>query len=223
MEQRQDRQMHGLRRHQRRRPQIDGVPEGHAVGDHGALGQARRAGGVHDGREVVVRDVDRIHLAGGLGNPSLVGRRPIVAVDVDEMRDAAARLQLGRGLGEFIVIDENLGARVVDDELQLRHRQPPVQRQENGAQPATGELQFEMVGGVGRQDADPVAALDAQAVAQVAGEPAYARTELHVAELPPRMQIDRRRAIRGIPRVMRQPIVRLHRHNACLPTRFRQA
>ena len=55
MEQRQDHELHGLRRDHRRDAEIDGVPEHHAVGDDRALGMPGGARGVHHHADVVVR------------------------------------------------------------------------------------------------------------------------------------------------------------------------
>ena len=55
MEQRQDHELHGLRRDQRRDAEVDGVPEHHAVGDDRALRMPGGARGVHHHADVVVR------------------------------------------------------------------------------------------------------------------------------------------------------------------------
>ena len=57
MEQRQHGEQHRRRRDIGGAAEIDAIPERHAMGDDRALGQAGRARGVHDGRDVVMRDV----------------------------------------------------------------------------------------------------------------------------------------------------------------------
>jgi hypothetical protein len=78
------------------------------------------------------------------------------------MRDAAEFLQLPRHGFEFMVMRQHDWRGVAEDEAQLVHGQPRIQRHENRSQPEAGGLHFQDLGGVGRQHGDPLAALDAQ-------------------------------------------------------------
>ena len=64
--------------------------------------------------------------------------------------------------GEFPLDDQHLGRGVAEDEHLLRHRQPPVQRQQQGAKPRAGIKQHQIIRMIEREDRDAVAAADAK-------------------------------------------------------------
>ena len=121
------------------------------------------------------------------------------------MGDAGERLQTGRDIGEFRAEDQCLGRRVVTDELQFRHRQPPVQRQKDGAEPLAGELDFEDVGIVVAQHRDPVARLYPQRV-KIQRQPGDAAVEAFIGEPPVRCEIVYCRALGRNAGVVRNPV-----------------
>jgi len=72
--------------------------------------------------------------------------------------------------------------------LQLRHGEPPIERQHDGAEPAAGELQFEVFGAVGCQQADTIALGDAEP-GKRGGQPIGATIDIGVGELPAGLQV----------------------------------
>ena len=137
------------------------------MGDHRALGVAGRARGVHDRADIIVRE---FHVGNGPAIEGLdhrligVGRRPDTRarVDAQQGRDAAAALQLLRGVCESHIVDQQLRRTVVEDVLELRDRQAPVQQHGDRAAAAAAELQVEEFDAVVRQQGHAVAAPDAQ-------------------------------------------------------------
>ena len=133
------------------------------------------------------------------GRPGCVENRPRIVVRGRHRPDIArigrglgrlevvAKTQLDRyvetvdRLGEIVLVDQHAGAAVVDDELQLRRRQPPVEGNENRREFRAREQRFEDVGGVAGQKRDPVARLDTL-VGQPVGEPAAPVIEFAVGE-----------------------------------------
>ena len=156
VEQRQHGEQHRRRRDIGGAAEIDAVPERHAVGDDGALGLARGARGVHDGRDVIERDdlgpVERLCSR----DRRLVGT---AGAEQQRGRDVAQFCDRQRDLGQFGVVDHQHRRGVADDELQLGHGEAGVQRQEHRADPPAGELHLQRIGRVQRQHRDPVAAL----------------------------------------------------------------
>ena len=125
----------------------------------------------------------------------LVGAVGPVVIDLEQVLRQLARL-----LGERLVVDQQLGRRIAQDVFELRHGEPPVERQHDGAQPPAGELELEVLGAVGREQGDAVAAADAQR-GQRRREPIRPRIELGIGELPRRLQVmdgERRRPAAGV-------------------------
>jgi len=135
--------------------QVDGLPEPHAVRDDRALGMARGARRIQNGRDIVVGQWFRYDIVRGGGEQRLV---PGVAREA--MRDPARRRQFRRRVRELRVVDQQDGGAIANDEAQLWHGQAPVHRNEYRAETAAGELDLEQIGGVVRQHRDPVAAFD---------------------------------------------------------------
>ncbi len=208
VKQRQHGQQHRRRRDVSGAAEIDAIPERHAVGDDRALGLACRARGVHDGRDVIEGNVfasiqrmcrcDRCFI-GAAGSEQQ--RRDHLAEFCDRQRH----------LGQIGVVDHHLRRRIADDELQLRHGEAGVERQEHGADPAAGELHFQRICRVQRQHRDPVAAHDFQPVAQMSGKPRNPRIELRVTKAALAREIDGRDLVRRPAAEMGDPVVMANR------------
>ena len=157
VEQRQHGEQHRSTARYRRAAEIDAIPERHAMGDDRALGLARRARRVHDGRDVIVRDV-----LGAVERLRCRDRRFIGAAGAEQQRgrNVAELCDRQRDLGQIGVVDHHLWRGIADDELQFGNGEAGVQRQEHGADPAAGELHFQRIGRVQRQHRDAVAACD---------------------------------------------------------------
>ena len=120
-------------------PDVDGVPEEHAVGDQGSLRMTGSPGRVEDRPRVVVRGSHRSDVARiGRG----FGRLEVAA---ETQLDGNVEM-FGR-LGEIVLVDQHARAAVVNDELQLGCRQPPVEGNENRREFGAGEQRFEDVCG----------------------------------------------------------------------------
>ena len=63
--------------------------------------------------------------------------------------------------GKSLLDDQHLDLGIAQNEHLLGHRQPPVERHQQRAEPGTGMEQHEIIGMIGGEDADPVAAPDA--------------------------------------------------------------
>ena len=91
---------------------------------------------------------------------------------------------------------------------QLGHRQSPVERQEDGAQPPAGELQLEDVGVVHAEHRHPVAACDPEGAGEPQGGARDALVERGIGEASAGSQIVRRFGARREARVMGDPVFR---------------
>ncbi len=155
VEQRQHREQHRSGRDISGAAEIDAVPERHAVGDDRALRQAGGARGVHDGRDVIERDVlecrDRLRRR----NAGLVGT---AGTELQRGADVAELRHRQRGLGEIVVVDHHDRRGIADDELQFGNGETIVERQEDRAEPEAGELHLQRIRRVERQHRDAVAA-----------------------------------------------------------------
>ena len=100
------------------------------------------------------------------------------------------------------------GSRILADELELGHRQSPVERQEDGAQPPAGELQLEDVGVVHAEDRHPVAARDPEGAGEPQGGARDALVERGIGEASAGGEIMRRFGARREARVMGDPVFR---------------
>ena len=183
VEQGEHHELHGLGRDQRRDAEVDAVPEHHPVGDNRALrvpGGPRR---VHHHADVVMRQGSGCRRRAGLGERALVGAVGALMVDFEQTGGEGTRLS-----GEGPIVDQQLGARIAQDVFQFRHREPPVERQHDGAQPAAGELQLEVFGAVRREQGDAVAPGDAPR-GKSRRQTADARIEVGIGERPCGMQI----------------------------------
>ena len=174
VEQRQHGEQHRRRRDIGGTAEVDAIPERHAVGDDRALGLAGRARGVHDGRDVIERDVfEAIERLRGCDR-RLIGT---ARSEQQRRRDVAEFCDRQRDLGQIGIVDHHLRRGIADDVLQFGNGEAGVQRQEHGADPETGELHLERIGRVQRQHRDAVAALDAESVAQMRGKARDPRVE----------------------------------------------
>ena len=184
--------------------EIDAIPECHAMGDDGALGLARGARGVHDGRDVIERHLLRpIQRRGGCDRRLIGAVRP----QSKRRRDLAQAADFAGDVGEIGVVDHQLRCGIGDDELQLRDGQTGIQRQEHRADTATGKLHLQRIGGVHGQHRDAVAARDSGRLAQIRGETGNARVELRVGEAPIAGEVDSRQFAGRPPGEMGDPVV----------------
>ena len=104
-------------------------------------------------------------------------------------------------------MDHQPGRGVADDVVQLGNGEAGVQRQEHRAQPPAGELHLQRIGRIQRKHGDPVAALDAEPVAQMRGEPGNAGIELRVGEPASAGEVDGRQFVRRPAAEMRDPVI----------------
>jgi hypothetical protein len=180
------------------------------MGDDRAFGLACRSGSVHDGRDVIERDlfasVERLRprdcsLIGAVRSEQQGG------FDVAEFRDVQ------RGLGEIGVVNHQRRRSVAGDELQLRNGQPRIERHEDRADPPAGELDLQRIGRVQRQHCDAVTARNIPPVAQMRGEAGDALIEFGIAEPAFARKIDDGRLVRRASAKMRYPVVMPNRHS----------
>ena len=177
MEQRQDHELHGLRRDQRRDAEVDGVPEHHAMGDDRALRMSGGARGVHDHADVVVRQRQRRRHRRARGQCALVGA---VGVLADRSRAGCCDSALAC-CAKLRSWTSSFGAA----SLRMYSSSGTVSRQLSGSMiapnRAAGELQLEVFRAVGRQQRHAVALGDALR-RQPAGELVGAPVQLGVGE-----------------------------------------
>jgi hypothetical protein len=181
MEDRQEHEVLRSRREPDRHRAVDGVEHAHPVGDLRALRPPRRAGRVHDRPRVIEVERRRRERACRGGDPSLVVARATVG-ERRGVRDRGKPADLARGIAEFRAVHQHRRACVLRDELELSDGEPPVERQENGAEAATGELQLEDVGVVVRQHRDAVATSDAEACRKPEYRARHVLVELGIGE-----------------------------------------
>ena len=219
VEGRQEHQVAGLRRQPDHHGRLDGVEHAHLVGDLRALRPPGRARRVHDGPDVGEIERRRVERAARRGEPRLVGAGLAVG-EIGGVRHAGQPRHLARRVGELLAMDQHHRARILGDELELGHREPPVQRQEDRAQPAAGELQLEDVGVVHAEHRHPVALADAEGVAEPQRRARNAIVELGVGEAPARRQVVRRLRPRREPRVMGDPVLHGNTRRHSFPLLF---
>ena len=98
------------------------------------------------------------------------------------MRQFAATLEFGDLLGEFLAVDQDRGFGVVEDELELRHGQSPVERQMDGACARRGENDLVVVGGVVAKGGHAITRSDSSLPLQVAGQRIDALMHLQIGK-----------------------------------------
>jgi hypothetical protein len=179
------------------------VHEQVAVGQHGALGPAGGARGVHDegGGVLVHLDVQRLG--------ARRGQRLLVVPADGEDGAHAGRLPagLGRDLGERGVHHEGHRAAVAEHVGDLVGDQPEVHRDDDRAQPHPGEVGLPHLQAVEPEDGDAVARVH-PAVGQGAGQPGHPLVELGVAA--PAALEPQRDGVRRPPRPPRQLVAGRH-------------
>jgi hypothetical protein len=206
MEQRQHHELHGPGRDEGGNAEVDAIPQHHAVGDDRALGMPGGARGVHHHADIVVRQGDG-RRDGRIGSErALVGAVGPLVIDLDEMRHAASLGELAGGGGEALVVDQELGGGIAQDIFELRHGEPPVERQHDGTDAAASELKLEIFGAVRGEKGDAIAPGDPQRC-QRGGQAIAAAVEIGVAELPFRLQIVDRELTRPPAGMMGDPVV----------------
>ena len=181
------------------------VVEPHPVGVAGALGPAGRPGGVHDGPGVAGLEPRVGQGPGGSGDPGLVVARPPVGEGRNVLDGTGPGHRRGGRL-ELGAVQERPWLRVAADELELRGREPPVERQEDRADPLAGELDLEDVGVVVGEHHDPITASHPEPVPQPEGGPADPFVEFRIGEAPARCDVVDRFAPGGVARVVGDPV-----------------
>ena len=191
--------------HRARDHRVHRVVERHPVGVAGALGPAGGPGGVHDRPGVAELEPRFGERPGGSGDPGLVVARPPVGEGRNVLDGTGPGHRRG-GLFELGAVQEHPWLRVAADELELRGREPPVERQEDRADPLAGELDLEDVGVVVGEDRDPITASHPEPVPQPEGGPADPFVEFRIGEAPARCDVVDRFAPGGVARVVGDPV-----------------
>ena len=117
------------------------------------------------------------------------------------------RLEGRRLLDIGAIEDEQLRRRIADDEGEFVHGEPPVQRQQDRAHPAAGELQLEDVNAIGRQDRYPVAPPDPEAMPERQGCATDPVVEFPIGPAAVAVEIDGGELVGGSPAVAGNPVV----------------
>ena len=164
---------------------VDAVPRDVAVGQGGALGSARGAGGVHDHAHVIEPDrlVDGV-LAARLDQLLVAQGGAVRPGERDDVARCPPVLQLGGRTARLGSVDQDRGAAVRQHVGQLAHRQPQVERYEHRPQHARGEERLEKCGVIGSQVCDPVPLSHAE-LSQRGRQSQHPPVQLAVGELPP--------------------------------------
>ena len=192
MEQRQHGQQHRRRRDIGRAAEIDAIPERHAMGDDRALGLAGGARGVHDGGDVIERDVFGRRRAAWQPRSRLrrSRRSPSSSVELDlaEFRRPRARSRRDRRRGS---------SRLARHRRRCNCSSGTVSRVFSGRNTAPSRPQANCTSSVSVVFSASTATRSPralQAVAQVRGEPRNPRVELGVGESAPAAEIDHRQS-----------------------------
>ena len=191
--------------HRARDHRVHRVVEPHPVGVAGALGSAGRPGGVHDGPGVAGLDLRVGEGPGRSLDPRFVVARPSVGEGRDVLDGAGPGHLRDRRL-ELDAVEERPRLRVAADELELGGREPPVEGEEDRAEPLARELDLEDVGVVVGEDRDPIAPADPEPVPHPEGGPAHPFVELRIGEAPARCEVVDRFAPGGVARVVGDPV-----------------
>ena len=163
---------------------IHGIVECLAVGHACALGPPRGPRGIDQRPGVIVGHLSNGALSVGPGqSPFVVAVRAIGTAD--QVRGAAGAGDGLTGVHEFRADDQRTRVGIADDEFQFGHGESPVQRQEDRADPPTGELDLIVVSGIVRQHRNPVAATDTAAIGKEKRTAINPFIHLAIAE-PPR-------------------------------------
>ncbi len=147
----------------------------------------------------------RVDFAGGRRQAAFIVTVAAV-VQADQMGNAAEFLDLFTLGGEFLAMDQYMGAAVLADILQLRHRQAPVQGHEDGADAPAGELDFKGIGIIEADQGDPVIFADAQGIAQIQRCLVDTGMEFPIGETPAGGEVDKRLLTRRERGVMLDPV-----------------
>ena len=158
VEQRQHGQHVVLRRHVVHVLAHHRVAHQRLLAQHGALRAAGGAGGVDDEQRGGRVDMRVAAVAAG----ALEQRRQRGAmrgriVEADDARSWQGRLERLDHRRQGLLDDQYLHRGVAQDVDLLRHREPPVERHQQGAEPGAGIEQHQDVRVVGRENGDPVA------------------------------------------------------------------
>src|SRR5690349_20220386 len=75
---------------------------------------------------------------------ALVGAVGALVIDLEQVWQPTTPCEFLSGSGEVLVVDQQPGSRITQNVLEFRHGKPPVERQHDGADPATSELELEV-------------------------------------------------------------------------------
>ena len=190
---------------------IDRIEELGAVGDLRALGPPGGARGVHQHPDIV--ELGAVSRGG-----RTAGRHDLLVIAVttvpfeDQMRQFAATFEFGDLLGKFFAVKEYRRFGIIDDELELRHGQSPVEWQVNGAGAGCGENDFVVIGGVVAKGCHAIARFDAGLPLQIAGQRIDSLMHLQIGKASARIQILLCRTVGRKAGVISDPVVVLDFH-----------
>ncbi len=148
--------------------------------------------------------------AGGDRERLFVGAVGRAVGDLEEGADAAQALEFGGGRGELVGVDEQLGRRVVDDELELGDREAPVEQHRHRTGASARELHVEELDAVVGEHGDPVAPFDAER-SEVGGHRVDAGVEVAVGEAAAGGDLAHRFGVGSVFDVRRDPVIGRHR------------
>ena len=203
----------------RRREHGEAAPERRLVRVYDALGQPRRARGVHD-VEIVIAPGAGLGLVcrGGFAHRRVIARksarrrgaRRARAQEGADVRRALAlaaqqrvRREIGHGGIELRAEDQDGRAAVVQDVGELLWREPPVERHADRAELCDGKEALDEFDAVHQQERHAVALLDTERAQRVRGAVA-ALVHLGVREAAPGGDVDDRLELRVQMRALRE-------------------
>jgi len=162
------------------------------VGENRSLGPAGGAGGVHDQRRAVVRDVHRLRLVARLRDQVVVAGGVVIGAatcDDDSLQRRVDVTHRGGHLGQHGFGDHHAGLAVADQEGDLGRGHPEVDRHGDGAEFVGREERLDELGAVEHQNQHTVAEADpapAQRARQCRHPPVELTPRRRVTEEPQR-------------------------------------
>ena len=162
---------------------VDRVEELRPIGDLCTLGASGGAGGVHQHPDIVEARSMPLAPCNAGSDGLLIGAVSAVALEQGH-RDLAEALELSGLLAELCAVEQHARFRVIEDEFQLGHRQPPVKGQMNGPDAGRCKDDFVVVSGVMAQGGDSITWLHTGFTLQKTGECLDTPVHLRVGESP---------------------------------------
>jgi hypothetical protein len=139
------------------------VPDQCLLSQHGAFRTAGGAGGVDDQQRRQHIDVRIAVVARARGQQlvkALSARR--LELDADDACVRQCLSQRGDHRCEGFLHEQRLHRGIGQNKKLFRHGQPPVDRHQHGAEPSAGVKQHKIIGMIGGEDSNAVAAADAE-------------------------------------------------------------